>query len=112
MSEIILTAKEANLLRDIVMHNEYGERGNMDNTPWSWAVCGTKAKGAVLGSLVQKGLAKQNGSGKEASCHLTEAGKVAYLQKFGANDINPSTFPAAAPKGLPSKADILGDIFS
>lgn len=25
MSEIILTAKEANLLRDIVMHNEYGE---------------------------------------------------------------------------------------
>jgi hypothetical protein len=52
-----ITEKEYALMKAIVEHNEYGEKGCLDNRPWSWAVCGTKAAGAVLGSLVTKGLA-------------------------------------------------------
>lgn len=80
-----ITEKEYALIQSIVQHNEYGERGCLDNHPWSWAVCdGSKAKAAVLGSLVKKGLANQDGRGNDASCSLTEAGKQAYLAKFGA----------------------------
>lgn len=79
-----ITDKEYELIRDIVQHNEYGERGCLDNHPWSWAVCETKSRAAVLGSLIKKGLANQEGKGNDASCWLTEAGKQAYVAKFGA----------------------------
>jgi len=78
-----ITEKEYALIQKIVLHNEYGERGCLDNHPWSWAVCGDKATAAVLGSLVKKGLAHQEGRGNDASCYLTEAGKTAYVEKFG-----------------------------
>lgn len=78
-----LTENEVSLIRDIVQHNEYGERGCLDNMPWSWAVCETKSRGAILGSLIAKGLAHQNGRGNDASCGLTLAGKLTYLREFG-----------------------------
>lgn len=78
-----VTDKELALIKAIVDHNEYGERGCLDNHPWSWAVCGTKSAGAVLGSLVSKGLAFQQDKGRDASCGLTEAGKQLYLERFG-----------------------------
>src|SRR5262245_6381907 len=88
------TANELNLIRAIVDHDQYGERGNLDNRPWSWAVCdGSKSKGAVLGSLIKKGLAGQDGQGRDASCWLTQAGKDAYL----ANMVPASPHPVAIP---------------
>ena len=80
-----LTEKELAFIKKIVDHNEYGERGNLDNMPWSWAVCGDKATAAVLGSLVKKGYCGQNGRGNDAACWLTAAGKAAYLEHFGAS---------------------------
>jgi hypothetical protein len=47
-----LTTKELALINEIVQHDEFGEPGNLDNCPWSWAVRGTKSTGAVLGSLI------------------------------------------------------------
>jgi hypothetical protein len=82
-----ITPKELELIKALVGHNEYGEQGCLDNHPWSWAVCGTKAKGAVLGSLITKGLARQDGKGKDASCYLTTEGKKAYLQHFGRDGV-------------------------
>jgi hypothetical protein len=79
-----LTDKEYALLKKIVDHNEYGEKGCLDNTPWSWVICGDHAAAAVLGSLIRKGLAHQNGHGDDASCGLTAEGKKAYLDHFGA----------------------------
>ena len=70
-----LTPKEIAMLRRIVEHNQYGERGDLANHPWSWAVCGTKSWAGLLGSLVQKGFAQQHDTGKDASCHLTIAGQ-------------------------------------
>jgi len=78
-----ITDLEYALIQKIVLHNEYGERGCLSNTPWSWAVCGDKSTAAVLGSLVKKGLAWQQGRGNDASCGLTDAGKRAYVEKFG-----------------------------
>jgi len=79
-----ITEKEYAFIKRLVDHNEYGEKGCLDNHPWSWAVCNnSKSEAAVLGSLVKKGLANQDGRGNDASCYLTEAGKQAYLDKFG-----------------------------
>jgi len=79
-----ITETEYALIQTIVLHNEYGEKGCLNNTPWSWAVCGDKATAAVLGSLVKKGLVHQQGRGNDASCGLTAEGKRAYIEKFGA----------------------------
>jgi hypothetical protein len=78
-----LTEKELAFIWSIVDHNEYGERGNLDNQPCPWAVCGNKSTAAVLGSLVKKGYMGQDGKGIDASCWLTEKGKQAYIQHFG-----------------------------
>jgi hypothetical protein len=78
-----ITDKEYALMQAIVDNNEYGEKGCLDNYPWSWAVCGDKASAGVLSSLVKKGLAHQNGKGNDAACGLTNAGKQAYIQKYG-----------------------------
>ena len=43
-----ITDKEYALIKKIVDHNEYGERGCLDNFPWSWAVCSRSPEGAVL----------------------------------------------------------------
>jgi len=107
-----ITENEFSFIKSLVDHNEYGEKGNLDNCPWSWAVTDSKHKKAgTLGSLVKKGYCGQDGKGEDATCWLTEEGKKAYLIHFGAYGINPSTFPDSAPNGVVSKSDILGDIF-
>lgn len=97
------TDKELALLKKIVDHNEYGEKGCLDNHPWSWAVCGTKSAGAVLGSLVEKGLAHQQDRGRDASCSITLAGAKAYIEKFGKDGIWTRDEAWAAELGVPTK---------
>ncbi len=82
-----ITEKEYGFMQEVVNHGEFGEPGCLDNTPWSWAVCETKSRGALLGSLVAKGLAHQNGKGRDASCGLTKAGKEAYIGHFGTDGL-------------------------
>ena len=94
-----ITERELDLIRKIVEHNEYGERGCLDNHPWSWAICGNHATAALLGSLVKKELAQQSGHGNDASCYLTTKGKQAYLDHFGPKNVHSTDQNLTWPKG-------------
>src|SRR4051794_2879079 len=72
-----LTAKEREVIRRIA-HSDYHDR--LEDPVWSWDPCGDRSSAAVLGSLIRKGHAGQQGTGRDATCWLTGAGCLEFLE--------------------------------
>lgn len=72
-----LTANEKAMILAIP-NSDYASSGP-ESTIWSWSVCETRSKAAVLGSLIKKGyVSGQSGMGNDATCRLTPLGIRAY----------------------------------
>jgi hypothetical protein len=91
-----LTQNEINMLQDII-DDQYSD-GTLDSSPWSWSVCETKSRAAILGSLVKKGLMncgdyEGKGRNRDQYCYLTDEGKQAVIDNklkyisFDGNDV-------------------------
>lgn len=85
-----LTEKEQALILDILT-DDYNGRRDEKGTPWSWSVAdGSRARAAILGSLVTKGVCfsremKNAGNGSRAAnmiCGFTPEAQPAISEHF------------------------------